>query len=80
MKPKLNMPPGKVTYVRNYVVIYNPVFPKDRAEELFNQGFRLVSTVVNAHKVPIAMNDVEYIFERLSMGGADIEEFTCASV
>ncbi len=73
MKPKLNMPPGKVTYLRNYVVLYSPLFPKDEAEELFNQGYRLVGT-------PKGLDCNEYIFERLSMGGANIEEFTCASV
>ena len=75
MKPKLNPPPGKVTYVNNYVVIYGPTFPNDRAEELFTQGFRLVGTTTE----PDTTN-AEYIFERLSMGGANIEGFTHASV
>ncbi len=76
MKPKLNMPPGKVTYVKNYVVVYSRIFYQDKAEELFNQGFRLVG--VAEDKSSTDCN--EYIFERLSMGGANIEEFTCASV
>ncbi len=72
MKPKLDMPPGKVTYVKNYVVVYQQMFPKERAEELFNQGYRLVGTILDKN----SQNESnEYIFERMTMEGLDINEF-----
>ena len=74
MKPKLTMSPGKVTYVSNYVVIYEPTFPKDRAEELFTQGFRLVGTTTE----PDTTN-AEYIFERMTIEPINVKAIGVAS-
>ncbi len=69
MKPKLTMPPGKVTYVNNYVVLYSYRFRQIKANELFAQGYRLVATT------PEPGQETEYIFERMTMEGLDINEF-----
>ncbi len=76
MKPNLDMPPGKVTFVANYVLVTSPAFPKDKAELLFEQGYRLVATTPNAGLMRnINASETDYIFERMTIESVDINEF-----